>query len=1656
MENLQFLPANARFNAVTLDGPDTWRPWYQITKSMAIGLMIWDYIDPAVDDKDLPPIPVGPRPILRDYCSNIPEEGELQISHLTANEQGRFHIAMEKHLTQKKKHEAPLGTMTAHITSTVSSSHQQLLYGQEHPRAMLQLLVKRHTQSDIARRTEIKAKWREAAIHRGLSTKKQIDNWCNRWVGVFTEARKFNVFTSDQDTDALQDFVYATTTVDKEFSRRLHMAILSEEKKNFTDAVEEFRVFHTLWAVHTAYSKSGRRPMDGTFATLGENDSADEKDENTKDDKKSKKNGKDKDDKSKVTCPACGHPHFITSCWYLNAKRAPKDWEPQEETLQKVKENMRDPTIKKRVLSAFKRSRFNTMTFEIEAEKNDSKDPEKVMMTIAYSLSNSSRYGLYKSVIADSGSSIHVTNDLTKMIDIRDASEDDVVLVGNTVNKIEKFGTLRVSCKGPDGSKRLLKLKNCAYVPGFHTTIVSLDRAVSADLYFSGRKRTLEDSKGTDFCVLERHHGLYTLYYEKFDIDDDEEIKASYAAMETKIRRSATPKTLSGSPKIWHERMGHLNANAVSKLPIFATGIQIDPAPQLSSEEQEEEPLCAPCKLSQFPKQISRVESTRATRPFERIYFDILTFEASWNNMKYASHFLDDATRMRWIVLHAEKNDCQRAVQSLDAYAFRQFGLHIQFLHMDNETSQLSNDFKFVKEQWGLAFETTVPDTPEQNGASERSGGIILQRARALLLAANMPRNLVSEAMKASVYILNRTPTRDEKNKWFVPLQKFRALTGNTRPVNIANVFKFGSLAYWRPKIPDSHKMEPRAAIGYLCGYEEAHNIWRIWNPRAKATRYSVIRARDVVFDEARTYDENDPIHTAGLRYAIPAHVDEKEKEKLVDIPFLIGFENDSPELDDENEPTPEPNDIEMGENEEVENDGPHAEIDAQNEAIPNSPGNLISHDDGNPAISLIPAASPSLASTAANQSSWTHNDYETIPTTPDWVVESEENEEILNSKNDSAGGLPQPENETDENDDGEETPTPLSPEESDLEPHETDIEEGEWDPNPRLLTTQVELDREARYDRLHRKRDPKDPIDEDRPRRRPPPKVFYTELLHRPAKDFTGYYISLHSAISKPPGPLREAPGEAIHRDQLQKEPKNWAELMKHPYKNQFIEAARVEFGTLKELHTFEIVPTPKGKIVIPLTWVFKYKFDAAGYLDKFKARLCARGDLQPSNYADTAAATLAARLFRLMMALVAYFDLDVVQLDVINAFIQSFMDEEVYVETPPGPWRVKGRVFKLNRPLYGLRRSPRIWQKEISSTLLKYGFKPVPEEPCLFVTKYLMVIFFVDDILVMSKRSAKAKKEAANFIEYMERTYKLRNLGEAKWFLNIRIIRDRHNRRIQLLQDSYIDSLQAKYNLTAPSRIPKTPLPTEKLTPAPPDYTPTKQDILLYQQLVGSFLYPTTMTRPDASKAASELAQHMMRPTKTHIEAAKYAIQYLIATKDLGIEYSANTKEIIAMASDASFGDNPNRRSSDGWLMKLFGGPIDWNARKQKTVTTSTTEAELLAVTEGAKNLIWWRRLFNAIKFDPEVELRLLCDNAQTVRLLNSDDPAFTTRLRHVDIHRHWLREKCQNGEIKVDWIETKDQPADGLTKLLSGPRHETFIRQLGLVKIEAIPDA
>ena len=217
--------------------------------------------------------------------------------------------------------------------------------------------------------------------------------------------------------------------------------------------------------------------------------------------------------------------------------------------------------------------------------------------------------------------------------------------------------------------------------------------------------------------------------------------------------------------------------------------------------------------------------------------------------------------------------------------------------------------------------------------------------------------------------------------------------------------------------------------------------------------------------------------------------------------------------------------------------------------------------------------------------------------------------------------------------------------------------------------------------------------------------------------------------------------------------------------------------------------------------------------------------------------------------------------------------------------------------------------------------GLEPIAEEPCLFVGHGVIILVYVDDILLFYLPHNHRK--ADDIAQSLQKQYELRYEGNGESFLGVKINRDRTRRTVHLSSTDYIRKIISRFHMD--ERMAPTPL-TKALSPY--GGVATAKDIHHYQQKVGCINYAAIATRPDIAKVASHLASFMLNPGPEHFLAVDRVLAYLNYTQHVGIQYNGDAEpaECFTTSSDAAFGDNPDRRSSEGYLAMLYRGPIDW----------------------------------------------------------------------------------------------------------------------------------
>jgi len=204
-------------------------------------------------------------------------------------------------------------------------------------------------------------------------------------------------------------------------------------------------------------------------------------------------------------------------------------------------------------------------------------------------------------------------------------------------------------------------------------------------------------------------------------------------------------------------------------------------------------------------------------------------------------------------------------------------------------------------------------------------------------------------------------------------------------------------------------------------------------------------------------------------------------------------------------------------------------------------------------------------------------------------------------------------------------------------------------------------------------------------------------------------------------------------------------------------------------------------------------------------------------------------------------------------------------------------------------------------------------------------------------------------------------------------------------------------------------------------------------YASAAGNLMYAMVCTRPYLSQAVSMVSRYMQNPDRGHSEAVKWIRRYIKGTIDVGLVFKKNVtgkQECIRYIDSDYVGDLDKCRSKTGYVFILSQAPVSWRSTLQSIVTLSTIEAEYMAMTEAIKEAIWLQRLLNDLGTDHDL-LKIICNIMSAIYLTKNQ--VYHVRTKHIDVKFHFIREILDKGDIEVQKIHTKKNPANMLIKIV-----------------------
>lgn len=495
---------------------------------------------------------------------------------------------------------------------------------------------------------------------------------------------------------------------------------------------------------------------------------------------------------------------------------------------------------------------------------------------------------------------------------------------------------------------------------------------------------------------------------------------------------------------------------------------------------------------------------------------------------------------------------------------------------------------------------------------------------------------------------------------------------------------------------------------------------------------------------------------------------------------------------------------------------------------------------------------------------------------------------------------------------------------------------------------------------------------------------------------------------------------------------------------------AMDLEFRTLQEYNTWVLGELPNGRKAVGSKWVLNVKPDGTK-----KARLVARGftQIEGIDFFDTFApiakpATI--RMFFIVANNLKYF---IHQADVRAAYLNGDIDEEVWMDQPPG-YEASGKDgqklhCKLVKALYGTKQAGRVWRKCIREFLEQLGFKMSLFDPCLFTRgsymkgNWILIIIWVDDIL--TAYATGTQRQFSEFWKKLSARFNVKDMGAVEHYIGIDISRDVDKQVMVLSQKTALEEVLMHFGMMdVKTRV--TPMidrlqlyrtnEIEETTDKP------------YRSLVGCLMYPMLWTRPDLAHAVGTLGQFASNPSNEHWKAGMDVLRYIRGEMDLSLVFKGSDDYSLVGYADSDFAtDRETGKSVYGYAFFIGSSLVSWRSKKSKSVATSSTIAEVEALYQACIEGIWLFDMLESLGLPVKKPFKIWEDNQAVIAIVNGE--RYLERTKHEVVKIEFIRDKIQNGIVVAKYLETGEMTADVFTKSLGKNLFKKHVEKLGLSK-------
>ena len=475
--------------------------------------------------------------------------------------------------------------------------------------------------------------------------------------------------------------------------------------------------------------------------------------------------------------------------------------------------------------------------------------------------------------------------------------------------------------------------------------------------------------------------------------------------------------------------------------------------------------------------------------------------------------------------------------------------------------------------------------------------------------------------------------------------------------------------------------------------------------------------------------------------------------------------------------------------------------------------------------------------------------------------------------------------------------------------------------------------------------------------------------------------------------------------------------------------------------------------KSVIPSKMFIREKYNALGEHEKTKARLVAGGHRQDRSVFDSVSSgTVSTSSVFMVAAIAAVEKRAVCVIDFPGAYLNSPLPEDhpsVYMRIDkelsaiackivPGFCeyiREDGSsVVKLKKALYGCVQSSLVWYNTLTEKLKALGFSVNDQDVCVMNKidnqgNQVTIVIHVDDIMLTAKDDEAVEEELRQLkAAFGELTV---NRGPVVNYLGMNFDFRQPEDGVKITMSGFVDEFMNDMDKPIPG-IAKTPAGRDLFTVGDSEPVTVEQKDF-FHSTVARLLYLGKRVRPDILVAISYLAKRVQKPNADDYKKMERVVQYIRGSRELGIVLSATSILQVLAYIDASHAVHEDHKGHTGTIISIGRGPIYAKSGSQRINSKSSTESELIGLSDSASQVIWTRNFLLSQGYSVKAST-VYQDNTSCMSLVKNGK-SNSERTRHIATRFYFVKDRVDSKEISLEYLQTHDMIADILTKPLQG---------------------